>query len=115
MVLMLILYLPSVYGSESCENPAKVGDRVGIKSQVSNPGRVEQRFAYIVQIKDSNEVTIQLSWLTGVLKPEQKMDVIQSWIPEVIGQYTAEVFLWQSQDNPNALGPIKTLAINVNC
>ena len=116
MVGMLIQYLPGVYGLESCESLAKVGDRVGIKSQVSNNSqRVEQQFAYIVNIKNSDGVTVQLSWLTGVLKPEQKMDVIQSWVPEVVGQYTAQVYVWYPSENPQPLSPFRTLIINVNC
>ena len=115
MVSMLIPYFTSAYGLGSCEGLAKVGDRVGIKSQVSNSQSVEQQFAYIVQIKNSDGVTVQLSWLTGVLKAGQKMDVIQSWVPDTVGQYTAEVFVWYPVDNPVALSPVRTLTIDVNC
>lgn len=115
MFMMLIPYFANAYGSELCEGLAKVGDRVGIRSTVSNGQSVEQQFAYIVQIKDSNAVTVQLSWLTGTLKPEQSMEVIQSWVPNTAGQYTAEIFVWQSEDNPVALSPVRTVAVSVNC
>jgi len=98
-----------------CEGLAKVGDRVGIKYAIANSQTVESPYVSIVQIKDSNGITVQLSWLVGILEPNQEMDVIQSWVPEEIGRYVAEVFMWESSDNPVPLSPIKTLQINVNC
>lgn len=103
------------YAVEECESLAKVGDRVGIKSQITINQAINEPTAIIVQIKDSEGITVHLSWLVGILEQGQKMDVIQSWVPEKTGQYTAEVFIWTSVDNPTALHPVKTLTINVNC
>jgi hypothetical protein len=113
-IALFPLYTATSYAEESCEGLPRVGDRVGIKFHVTNY-QLTEPIATIVQIKDSNDVTVQLSWLLLVMEPDQKMDVIQSWIPEAAGQYTAEVFVWYDLDNPRPLIPGRELALNVNC
>lgn len=116
LVPLLLLFLFSdSYASEECKGPAKVGDRVGIKSQITINQAINESTAIIVQIKDSEGMIVNLSWLVGILEQGQKMDVIQSWIPESVGQYTAEVFVWTDLNNPGPLTSPKTLTINVKC
>lgn|SRR5574341_245498 len=118
-VLLATLLLPismgHVYAEESCEGLAKVGDRVGIKFQVVNSQTKEQIYAAIVQIKNSDDRTVQLSWLVGIMEPQDKVDIVQSWVPEARGIYKAEVFSWSTIDNPSPLGPVREMSIVVNC
>jgi hypothetical protein len=99
----------------SCKGLAKVGDRVGIKFNVTNYQGVNEQYAVIIQIKNAEGITVQLSWLTFKSHPEQSMEVIQSWVPESTSMYTAEIFIWKSVDAPTALSPMRTLQIDVNC
>ncbi len=112
---LLPISIGHVYAEESCEGLARVGDRVGIKFQIAGYQTVEKPYAAIVLIKDSHDATVQLSWLTGVLHPNHKIQLMQSWAPEAIGVYTAEVFIWSSMDNTGPLMPTKELRIVVNC
>ena len=87
--------------------------QVQITADVSNGQDRDQHFAYIVQIKDQNGVVVQLSWLTGTLTNGQTLNPAQSWTPASLGSYTAEIFVWNSIDNPDALSPPLTMNITV--
>lgn len=89
------------------------GEQVLIQSQVVNMQNRKQPFAYIVQVKDSDGLTVSLSWITAVLAPNDSLKVSQSWLPLTAGQYTIEVFVWESTDNPIALSPVKSLNVQV--
>jgi hypothetical protein len=73
----------------------------------------DHTFAFIVQVKNSEGVTVQLSWVNGVLPLGEKLMVSQSWIPTEEGVYTIEVFVWTAIDNPDPLSPIREREIDV--
>lgn len=91
----------------------KVDKQIQIVADLTNNQNKDQSFAYLVQIKDVNGVTVSLSWITGLLSAGQTMSPAQSWTPSVEGIYTAEIFVWESIDNPDALSAPLTLKINV--
>ncbi len=83
----------------------KVNKQVQIVADVTNNQDRSQPFAYIVQIQNQDGVVVSLSWLTGSLEPGQSLSPAQSWIPTSLGTYTAQIFVWASVDNPDALSP----------
>jgi hypothetical protein len=87
--------------------------QIQITADVTNGQDRDQPFAYIVQIKDKNGVVIQVSWLTGTLTPGQSLNPSQSWAPAASGSYTAEIYVWTSIDNPDALSPPLSMNISV--
>jgi hypothetical protein len=69
----------------------------------------EQPFAYLVQVENSDGVTLSLSWITGTLTGNQFLNLAESWVPESSGKYTAQIFIWQSLSEPNVLSkPLST-------
>ncbi|MDE1769588.1 MAG: hypothetical protein KGI28_03405 [Thaumarchaeota archaeon] len=90
-----------------------VDQQIQIVSDVTNQENKEQPFAYLVQIQDSNGITLSLSWITGSIVPKQTLNLGQSWLPTTAGTYTAQIFVWQSITNPNALSPPLSLPIQV--
>jgi hypothetical protein len=90
-----------------------VGDQVLIQSEVSNVQTKKQPFAYIVQVKDSQGVTVSLSWVTSVLPANESLKVARSWLPSQPGNYTIEVFVWEALTDPAPLSPIRTKDIRV--
>ena len=90
-----------------------VDTQVQITADLTNNQDRIQSFAYLVQIQDENGVTVSLSWITGSLEPGQFMSPSQSWTPTSIGKYTAQIFVWESVDNPDALSVPLTIKINV--
>ena len=90
-----------------------VDQQVQIAADVSNGQSKDQAFAYLVQVQDSNGVTVSLAWITGSLTGGQSMSPALSWTPSDSGSYTATVFVWESVDNPTALSPTVSVDIDV--
>ena len=99
------------FGSSVAE--VSVDQQVQIAADVANAQDKEQAFAYLVQVQDSNGVTVSLAWITGSLNGGQSMSPALSWTPSAAGSYTATVFVWESVDNPVALSPTVSVSIDV--
>ena len=91
----------------------KVNKQVQITSDITNSQDRSQPFAYLVQIQNQDGVVVSLSWITGSLNSGQSMNPSQSWIPTLPGTYTAQIFVWASIDNPDALSAPLTMKITV--
>ena len=88
--------------------------QVQIVADLANGQDRSQAFAYLVQVQDSNGVTVALSWISGTLEAGQSLSPSTSWIPSDAGTYTATAFVWESVDNPTALSPPVTTDITVS-
>lgn len=86
---------------------------VQISADVINLENKSQSFTYIVQIIDSNQVPVSISWLSGMVNDDQTFDVSLSWTPENPGLYTAEIYVWESMITRTALSEPDTVAIVV--
>ncbi|MBI1827985.1 MAG: hypothetical protein HY222_04445 [Thaumarchaeota archaeon] len=92
---------------------AKVNQQILIEADLKNMQQRDQPFAYLVQIEDSSGVTLSLSWITGTLTGDQFLNLAESWLPPSPGKYTAQIFVWQSLSEPNALSPPLSITITV--
>ncbi len=91
----------------------KVNQQILIEADLKNTHQRDQQFAYLVQVEDSNGVTLSLSWITGTLTGNQFLNLAESWSPPSPGIYNAQIFVWQSLSEPNALSPPLSTTINV--
>ncbi len=71
-------------------------------------------FAYIVQIRDDENRVISLAWITGNIDLNQSFSPALSWTPIETGTYTAEIFVWKSLANPDALSESATIVITAS-
>jgi hypothetical protein len=95
-------------------NKVEINQQIQIASDLTNKQSKDQSFAYLVQIQDSNGITVSLSWITGSLSPNQHMSLSQSWTPVTTGTYTAQIFVWQGITYPDALSLPLTIQIPVS-
>ena len=90
----------------------KKNQQILIAADLKNMQQQDQPFAYLVQIENSDGVTLSLSWITGALTGNQFLNLAESWVPTSSGRYTAQIFVWQSLSEPNALSsPLSTTII----
>lgn len=90
----------------------KKNQQILIEADLKNMQQQDQPFAYLVQVENSDGVTLSLSWITGTLTGNQFLNLAESWIPPSSGKYTAQIFIWQSLSEPNALSqPLSTTII----
>ncbi|MGQ0638794.1 MAG: hypothetical protein ACT4N1_05530 [Nitrososphaerota archaeon] len=83
----------------------KAGQQLQVVSEIQNKQSYEQPFVYLVQVKDSTDTVVWLSWFKGSLAINQRLDVSQSWLPLDGGTYTVETFVWKSIANSSPLAP----------
>ncbi|MBM3896727.1 MAG: hypothetical protein FJ360_03175 [Thaumarchaeota archaeon] len=95
------------------DNTIQVDNQVMIVADLSNGQDRDQKFAYIVQIHNENDIVVSLSWLTGSLSPYQTFSPAQSWTPTQAGTYTVQIFVWESVDSPTPLSHPLLLTVNV--
>ncbi len=100
--------------SSDIEYEIEVGKQVMITADLTNGQDRNQKFAYLVQIKNQDNIVVSLSWLTGSLSPRQSFTPAQSWTTDTSGVYYVEIFVWESVDNPEALSPPLSMTITVD-
>ncbi len=76
-----------------------VNKQIQLVADITNKQDTKLPFVYIIQVKDSEDKAITLTWISGSLQPHQSMSPAQSWTPTKAGVYTAQIFVWQSLDN----------------
>ena len=106
------LRIINTFGSDI--SAVSVDQQVQITADLSSGQDKDQDFAYLIQIQDSDGVTVSLSWIAGSLSPGEQFTTSGSWTPTDAGTYTVTVFVWESINNPTALSPPLTIDVNVN-
>ena len=91
-----------------------VDQQVQIVADLTSGQDRDQDFAYLIQIQDSDGVTVALSWIAGALVPGQSFSPSGSWTPTSVGTYTVTTFVWESISQPTALSPPLTIDVSVN-
>lgn len=91
-----------------------VDQPVLLQARIAN-NACTQDYAYIIQIKDSNDIVVSLSWVQGSVNAGQSFSVAQSWLPDAPGTYTVQMFVWESITNPVApASTVRELEISVS-
>lgn len=91
-----------------------VNQQVQVASEVTNKQNIAQDIVYIVQIRNENNIIIYLESSNANLQPSQSFSLAKSWTPDYPGTYTAEIFVWKSFNEPDALSDGKSIKITVS-
>lgn len=94
--------LVNAFGEKSSQN-INVNQQVQVSADITNKQDKNQDFVYIVQILDQNNVPVQLTWIKASFKSQQVFSPALSWVTDKPGTYTAQIFLWDSIQNADAL------------
>ena len=103
-----------VDASGNSVDAVSVDRQVQVAVDLSNGRNTSQDFAYLVQVQDSEGVTVALSWISGSLLDGQSLSPSVSWTPSEAGTYAITAFVWESVDNPTALLPPLAADVVVN-
>jgi len=102
--------LVNAFGNQVIEH-LNVNQQVQITADVTNNQEIAQDFVFIVQIKNDENVIISLGWITGSLNSKQLLSPALSWTPDHSGSYMAEIFVWESLTNQDALSESLSISI----
>ena len=96
-------------------NNVNVDQQIQISADITNNQEKSQKFNYLVQVKDSNDFVVKVTWFSGELNPQQKWNTSVFWVPQEAGEYIAEIFVWEGFPiNHNALTEYTELQISVS-
>lgn len=90
------------------------GQQVMLATNVRNNNAQPQPFVALIEVRDSNGVTVFLGWQTGTLPANGQINVGLSWTPDSPGDYEVRTFVISSLDNPRVLSTVSTTDITVN-
>jgi len=95
-------------------NNVNVDQQIQISSDITNNQEKSQSFMYLVQIKNKEGFVVSVGWISGQLTPYQKLNPSLSWTPTQLGEFTAEIFVWEGLQNQRALSEYTMLDISVS-
>jgi len=88
-------------------------NQIQIVGSVTNEQNFNQKFIYLIQVKDNENAVVSISWISGELSGGQNLDVSQSWLPKKSGTFFIESYVWDSLDNQIPLSKYETISIVV--
>ena len=95
-------------------NTVKAYQSVGISSVLTNHAPSEKKFTYIVQVLNKKMQAEYLEGLSASMLSGQSFSCSQSWIPKEPGQYTIQIFVWQSLGSPIVVTNVIKTTITVS-
>ncbi len=76
-------------------NNINVDQQIQIAADITNNQERSQKFNYMVQVKDSENIVVKVAWFSGELNPHQKWNTSVFWVPQSAGEFTAEIYVWE--------------------
>lgn len=99
--------LVNSFGEPLSQN-INTNQQIQISADITNLQDTAQTFVYIVQVLDHNGIAQKLTWISGSLNPQQTFSPAISWFTNRPGTYTAQIYVWDSIPNADALtGPLE--------
>ncbi|MDE1728950.1 MAG: hypothetical protein KGH81_07235, partial [Thaumarchaeota archaeon] len=91
----------------------QVGQEIGIQSMLTNHEAHDQRFAYVVEAIDKNHVLDYFEGFSASMLNNQSFTATQVWTPKEAGNYTVQVFAWDSLASAALLSDVMGKQITV--
>ena len=91
-----------------------VNQQIGVESNLTNNGKIEHKFTYLVQVMDNHGKTEYLEGFSASMLPNQSFTASQVWMPKAPGQYTVQVFVWDSLSSAIPLTDVLQTQIVIN-
>jgi hypothetical protein len=91
----------------------KFGESIAITATLVNDEQVSHSFMFIVQIINKDGAVDAVLLTLGSLQPGESINPSVSWLPKERGAYTAEIFVWNSLNDPTPLVQKQAVAVSV--
>jgi hypothetical protein len=77
-----------------------VNEPLLVKLNIENKMNETNDYTYILQVKNEQGFVTSLSWSMGIVPAAQGITAVIAWIPDEIGTYRLEAFVWKSMEEP---------------
>jgi hypothetical protein len=91
----------------------RVGDQVVVDVELKNQDSAIQPYAAIIEIRDSDGVTLSLNWIAGSINGKNLTNVGISWTPEEAEEYGIRTFVITNLTSPEILSMVLNKNITV--
>jgi hypothetical protein len=108
------LMLKATIGYDNLVNIPSMGSPVLVSVNISNNNAILQPFVIIMEIRDSNGMTINMQLLNGTLRSNDNIEVSTPWMPEFKGKYEIRSFAVTDLEAPDILSPVVMKSVNVS-
>ena len=92
----------------------QVGQQIGVESTLTNHATSEQKFTYVVQVLNKDGGVVFLGQFSASMLSNQSFTVSEVWTPNEPGQYTIQVFVWDSLASAIPLTNVLQTQVTVN-
>lgn len=92
----------------------QVGQQIGVESVLTNHATSEQKFTYVVQVLNKDGGVVFLGQFSASMLSNQSFTVSEVWVPNQPGQYTVQVFVWDSLTSAIPLTNVLQTQVTVN-
>lgn len=90
------------------------GQQVVVGTTVRNNDAQARPITVLIEVRDSDGITVLMSFQRATVAANGTIDVGTSWLPETPGQYQTRTFVVTSLDNPQALSGVVTSNVTVS-
>jgi hypothetical protein len=92
-----------------------VGQQAILSTAIANNNDASQPFVALVEVRDSQGMTVFLEWQTGTLNPSGEAEVGLSWTPDKAGSYNVRTFVVSSlADEVRVLSIVRESTVTVS-
>jgi hypothetical protein len=91
----------------------RVGDQVVVDVELKNQDNAVQPYAAIIEIRDSDGITVSLNWMAGSINGKNLTNVGISWTPEEAEEYQIRTFVITNLTSPEILSMVLDKNITV--
>jgi hypothetical protein len=92
----------------------RAGQQVVLTTTVTNNLDEDLPFVALIEVRDSNGVTMYLAWQTGTLGPNGEIEVGLSFVPDEPGTYAIRTFVISDLSNPEILSIVEESEFTVS-
>lgn len=103
--------LKDISGNEL--NEAIAGQQVVLTTTIKNNNAKLQPFTAIIEVRNSQGLTMSLDWQTGALNPSEVSEIGISWVAPASGNYHVRTFVISGFEVPQVLSPVATSEVKV--
>ena len=104
---------PTIQTLDGSTGPFEAGSQLTISTTIGNDNNAPQPFVGIVEVRDSNGITVYIAWQGGDLEPDGSATIGVSWIPEISGEYEIRTFAVSSLSEGLVLSEVASRSIDI--
>jgi hypothetical protein len=90
------------------------GKQAMLSVEITNPNANPQPLVQLVEVRDTNGVTVFLAWQSMVVDPSGQTEIGVSWTPDRADSYQIRTFAVSGFENPRVLSTVQSTDVTIS-